>query len=118
MRLSIGTRAVFQTKQFLRRKPSVRPLFTVRFTQPVSGPFLPLAQHRPKTSPQPSIRYTQSRGIAFPEVAIPTPQDRVGLPDNLRQATPVAAPRQRSQFILQFLYALFAWPLLVAAKVP
>src|SRR5205809_6257593 len=106
MRLSIGTRAVFQTKQFLRRKPSVRPLFTVRFTQPVSGPFLQLAQHRPKSSPPPSIRCTQSRGIALPEVAILTQQDRVALPDNLRQATPVAAPRQRSQFILHILAAL------------
>src|SRR6266704_4352548 len=39
VRLSIGARAVFQTKQPLRRKPSVRPLFTIGFAPPVSGPF-------------------------------------------------------------------------------
>src|SRR5881397_3205846 len=118
MRLSIGTRAVFQTKQPLGRKPSVRPLFTVRFAQPVAGPFLPLAQHRPKASPQPSIRSTQTRRMALSEVAIPSPQDRVELTDHLRKAPPVGASRQRPQFVLQFLKALLARPFLAPAKVP
>jgi hypothetical protein len=49
-----STRAVFQTKQPLGRKPAVGPPSAVGFTQPVAGPFLPFAQQRPQASPQPS----------------------------------------------------------------
>src|SRR6266699_3719812 len=115
VRLSIGTRAVFQTKQPLRRKPSVRPLLAVLFAQPESGPFLPFAQHRPKAAAHPSVWSTQTRGMAFPEVAIPAPQDRVDPADTLRQASPAGASRQRPQFILQFLKALLSRPFLASA---
>src|SRR5204863_9432973 len=50
-RLHIGTRAVFQTKQPLPRKPSVGPPSAVGLAQPVAGPFLPFAQQRPQASP-------------------------------------------------------------------
>ena len=55
-RLTVSTRAVFQTKQPLCRKPSVRPSPTVGFAQPVARSLLPLAQHRPQASPQPPVR--------------------------------------------------------------
>src|SRR2546425_2563594 len=70
-RLTISTRAVFQTKQPSRRKPSVGPPSAVGLAQPVSGPFLPFAQQRPEASPQPAIRTTQARAMTFPEVALP-----------------------------------------------
>src|SRR5438874_8359986 len=84
-RLTIGTRAVFQTKQPLRRKPPVGPPSAVGLAQPVAGPFLPFAQHRPQASPQPAVRTTQARTMALPEVAVPAPQDGIGLRNDLAQ---------------------------------
>src|SRR5437016_13348657 len=84
-RLTIGVRAVFQTKQPSRRKPSVRPSSAVGLIQPVAGPFLPFAQHRPQASPQPTVRTAQARAMTFPEVAVPAPQDRIHLGDDLAQ---------------------------------
>ncbi len=118
MRLTISTRAVFQTKQPVRRKPSVGPPSAVGLAQPITGPFLPFAQQRPQASPQPSVRTTQARGMTVPEVAVPAPQGRVGLRNNLAQAPSIGALRQRTQFILQFLKAFLAWPFLAATKVP
>src|SRR5512134_1141974 len=68
VRLTINTGAVFQTKQPLPRKPSVGPSLTVGLAQPISGSFLPFAQHCPKASSQPPVRITQSRRMAVPEV--------------------------------------------------
>src|SRR5262245_64404737 len=76
-RLNISTRAVFQTKQPLRRKPSIGPSSAVGFTQPVTGPFLPFAQHRPQASPPPSVRTAPARGMTGPAVGAPAPQERV-----------------------------------------
>src|SRR5512140_1287221 len=109
-RLTISTRAVFQTKQPLRREPSVGPPSAVLFAQPVAGSLLPFAQHRPQATSQPAVRTAQARGMTLPEVAVPASQDRVDLGDDLAQAPPVGAPRQRSQFIVQFLKALLARP--------
>src|SRR5207302_9601869 len=80
-RLTIGTRAVFQTKQPSRRKPSVGPPSAVGLAQPVAGPFLPFAQHRSQASPQPAVRTAQARAMTFPEVAVPAPQDPIHLGD-------------------------------------
>src|SRR5439155_600215 len=109
---------VFQTKQPLRRKPPVGPPSAVGLAQPVAGPFLPFAQHRPQASPQPAVRTTQARTMALPEVAVPAPQDGIGLRNDLAQASSVGAPRQRSHFLLQFLKAFLPRPLLPSAKVP
>src|SRR5438128_11367459 len=118
VRLTISARAVFQTKQPSRRKPSVGPPSAVGLAQPVAGPFLPFAQHRPQASPQPTVRAAQARAMALPEVAVPAPQDRIHLGNDLAQASSVGAPRQRSYFLLQFLKALLARPFLPSAKVP
>src|SRR5205809_2257947 len=74
-RLTIGTRAVFQTKQPLRRKPPVGPPSAVGLAQLVAGPFLPFALHRPQASPQLAVRTSLVRTIALPVVAVPAPQD-------------------------------------------
>src|SRR5437867_3883167 len=117
-RLTISARAVFQTKQPSRRKPSVGPPSAVGLTQPVAGPLLPFAQHRPQASAQPAVRAAQARAMACSEVAVPAPQDRIYLRNGLAQASSVGAPRQRSHFLLQFLKALLARPFLPSAKVP
>src|SRR5947207_11378641 len=116
-RLTISARAVFQTKQPSRREPSVGPPSAVGLAQPVAGPFLPFAQQRPQASPQPAVRAAQARTMAFPEVAVPAPQDGIGLRNDLAQASSVGAPRQRSHFLLQFLKAFLPRPLLPSAKV-
>src|SRR5674476_937950 len=117
-RLTISTGAVFQTKQPLRRKPSVGPLSAVGLASPVARSLLPLAQHRPQATPQPAVQSPQLRALALPEVAVPAPQDRIGLGDYRPQAPSARASRERSQLVLQFLKALLSRPLLVAAKVP
>src|SRR3989449_9671604 len=63
-RLTISARALFQTKQPSRRKPSVGPPSAVGLAQPVAGPFLPFAQQRPQASPQPAVRTAQARTMA------------------------------------------------------
>src|SRR5947208_10346979 len=117
-RLTISARAVFQTKQPSRREPSVGPPSAVGLAQPVAGPFLPFAQQRPQASPQPAVRAAQARTMTCPEVAVPAPQDGIGLRNDLAQASSVGAPRQRSHFLLQFLKTLLARPFLPSAKVP
>src|ERR1017187_1388058 len=117
-RLTISTRVLFQTKQPLRRKPSVGPPSAVGLTQSVAGSLLPFAQHRPPASPQPSVRTIQARRVALPEVAVPAAQDGIGLGHHLAQAPPVGTPGQRAQLLLQFLKALLARPFLASAKVP
>src|SRR6266550_2686263 len=109
---------MFQTKQPLCRKPSVGPFSTIGFAQPVAGPFLPFAQQCSKASPQPAIRPTQTRRITIPEVAVPASQDTVGFGDGFGHRPAIGAPRQRTQFILQFPKAFLARPFLAAAKVP
>src|SRR5439155_7638772 len=111
-RLTISARAVFQTKQPSHRKPSVGPPSAVGLTQPVAGPLLPFAQHRPQASAQPAVRAAQARAMACSEVAVPAPQDGIYLRNGLAQASSVGAPRQRSHFLLQFLKALLARPFL------
>ena len=71
-RLTISTRAVFQTTQPLCRKPSVGPSPAVGFAQPVARSLLPLAQHRPQATPQPPVRTVQARAVAFPD-SVPLP---------------------------------------------
>src|SRR5438034_7075934 len=117
-RLTIGTRAVFQTKQPLPRKPSVGPPSAVGLAQPVAGPFLPFAQQRPQASPQPAVRSAQARTMACSEVAVPAPQDWIHLRKDLAQAASLGAPRQRSHFLLQFLKAFLSRPFLASVKVP
>src|ERR1017187_5064175 len=117
-RLTISTRALFQTKQPLRRKPSVGPPSAVGLPPSVAGSLLPFAQHRPPASPQPSVRTIQARRVALPEVAVPAAQDGIGLGHHLAQAPPVGTPGQRAQLLLQFLKALLARPFLASAKVP
>ena len=88
---------MFQTKQPTRRKPAVGPPLAVGLAQPVAGPFLPFAQHRPQATPQPAIRLSELGRMAISEVVVPAAQDGVGLRDDLVEASPVSAPRQRSQ---------------------
>ena len=109
---------MLQTKQSLRRKPSVGPLSAVGLAQAIAGAAVPFAQHRSQATAQPAIRAAQTRAVACSEVAVPPSQDRVGLGDDLAQAAPVGASAQRSQFVLQFLKALLSWPFLIPAKVP
>src|SRR5437773_10582227 len=94
-RLTISARAVFQTKQPSRREPSVGPPSAVGLAQPVAGPFLPFAQQRPQASPQPAVRAAQARTMAFPEVAVPAPQDGIGLRNDLAQLSSSSAPAFR-----------------------
>src|SRR5512142_2079941 len=76
-RLTINARAVFQTKQPLRRKPTVGPPAVIGFAPSVAGSLFPFAQHRPQATAQPLVRTAQARPMAGPEIAVPAAQDAV-----------------------------------------
>src|SRR5258708_37848152 len=95
-------------EQSLVREEGVRPSLMVGFASSEPGPLVLLAQDGTQPPPNETIKVAELEWCGVLEIAEPSPQRRVEIPDDPRDAVPPAAYRLGPHLVLERPQALLS----------